>query len=328
MTINTKSVLAGHRLQEAVDAWQQDGKRRGFTPAALVLRGQRVETLAWFAATAGVEDWPAVTPGLLADWTDWMDMSVNSRWTYNGYIQVARAFLHWYQEHVGPLPLLAGRSLPSVLPKVKAAVDTVQPLTRDEIRRLLKAPDPTHWVEWRDLILMKLFFDTGLRAREGLWLHTDDIIGDRHLIRIRATSAKGGRERYVPMSGIVETELRKWLAKRFGGQVVACPWVFPRAVLWRTEPRPLMPHSWRARFSLYAKRAGLPPQAHPHSLRHTFAVHYLAAGGDVFSLQAILGHSSLSTTRRYVNPAALEDLVQKARQYSVVAGGEAGRGRA
>jgi len=329
MTYDFRTALAVNSrvLQDAVDAWQADGKWRGFTPAALALRGQRVGALVQFVASTGVQDWPEMTPGHLVDWVDHLALGVRSRWTLNGYIQAARAFLHWYERMIAPLSGLEGRPIPDVLPKVRAAVDTVHPLTKEEIRRLLKAPDPKEWVEWRDLTLLKLFLDTGLRAREGLWLQLEDLIWDRHLLRIRSSSAKGGRERYVPMSVAVEGDLRRWVSKRFGGEAVDCPWVFPRAVLWRTEPRPLTPHSWRARFAHYARRAGLPTDAHPHSLRHTFAVQYLAAGGDVFSLQAILGHASLATTRRYVNPAALEDLVLKARERSVVAGALADGGR-
>ena len=309
-------------LMAAVEAWQADGTRRGFTPAALALRGQRVGHLVQFLTTYPVSSWDAIPAEALQDWLAWLDIQELSDWTRNGYVQSARAFLHWYQENVGPLVGLDGRDPTRVLPKVRAAVDTVKPLSAEEVRRLLKAPNPTKWVEWRDSVLLKLYLDTGLRAREGLWLHVDDIVWDRHLIRVRRTSAKGGRERFVPMSAALERALRQWLTKRFDGARTTCDWLFPKAVLWHTRPEPLTPHAWRSRFALYAKRAGLPAGAHPHTLRHTFAVHYLNQGGDVFSLQAIMGHSSLNTTRRYLNPAALQDLVVKARAYSLVAATE------
>lgn len=312
------------RLSASVARWQADGMRRGYTAGALRLRGQRVGRLVRFLALYPVPSWDAVEEGDLQDWLIWLDIQDISGWTYNGYVMAARAYLHWHIEHEGPLASLGTKDPTQVLPKKRAAIDTVKPLTAAEVSRLLKAPDPAKWVEWRDSILLKLYLDTGLRAREGLWLKLDDIIWDRHLLRIRSTSAKGGRERYVPMTEAVEKALRRWLAKRFAGAPTNCEWVFPKAVLWRTEPQPLTPHGWRARFAIYAKRAGLPVDAHPHSLRHTFAVHFLNQGGDVFSLQAIMGHSSLTTTRRYINPSALEGLVVKARAYSLVARSEGG----
>lgn len=325
MTLKEQADQNRVRMNASVERWQVDGQRRGYTAGALRLRGQRVASLVNFLALYPVPSWDAVEEGHLQDWLIWLDIQDISGWTYNGYVVVARAYLHWHMEHEGALASLGTKDPTKVLPKSRTPIDTVKPLTSAEVSRLLKAPDMAKWVEWRDSVLLKLYLDTGLRAREGLWLRVDDVIWDRHLLRIRSSSAKGGRERFVPMTEAVEKALRRWLAKRFAGAPNSCEWLFPKAVLWRTEPQPLTPHGWRARFAIYAQRAGLPVDAHPHSLRHTFAIHYLAQGGDVFSLQAIMGHSSLNTTRRYVNPSALESLVAKAREFSLVARSEGGR---
>jgi integrase/recombinase XerC len=114
-------------------------------------------------------------------------------------------------------------------------------------------------------------------------------------------TGKGNKQRVVPLLPVVVTAIDDYLA--------SCPWrgdaaspLFRGARGGRLNPRLVQLQMQRLRPLL-----GLPESATPHALRHSFATHLLAGGGDLRAIQELLGHASLSTTQRYtaVDAAAL-----------------------
>lgn len=152
-------------------------------------------------------------------------------------------------------------------------------LTWEQIRRLLAAA-PSR----RDRAFMLLVLDTGLRLGEAARLQP----GDVQLDVVRVLGKVGVRQ--LPCSPAVVRELLPHLP-------------------WRATAHGLQLAVRRA-----ARSAGLGPVG-PHALRHSFAVHYVLRGGDVFSLQRILGHSSIETTRVYVELAG-SDVAAQHRRFS------------
>ncbi len=198
-----------------------------------------------------------------------------------------RAFLRFLERHHGienaALALLstppAGRSVP-------------RPLSESEIRRLLLqdgAGRPPDWIALRDRALFLLLYGCGLRIGEALAITTADW-GRGEVLRV---VGKGGRERVVPVLPVVREAVARYLAA-----LPVAP--APEEPLFRSRRhRPLSARSVQARMMALRRRLGLPETLTPHALRHSFATHLLQEGADLRSIQALLGHASLSTTQIY-----------------------------
>lgn len=136
--------------------------------------------------------------------------------------------------------------------------------------------------------------DTGMRLSEVASLK----VGDVDLIEGRCrVVGKGGRERVVPIGRRTRKALRGWFSSRRLGSVTSAPlFVGPHGLSLSARGIHQLVHR-------LARRAGIETRCSPHVLRHTFARAFLTNGGDVFSLQRILGHSprSIQVTRRYVD---------------------------
>jgi integrase/recombinase XerD len=168
-----------------------------------------------------------------------------------------------------------------------------QPLTREEVARLLAAPAGDSAAALRDRALLELMYACGLRASEAIALELADVDLRSGALRARG---RGPRERFVPIGTAAARALAAYLGR---GR--------PRLVGERLEPRLFLNHrgSGLTRQGLYkivrrhARSAGLDGRMSPHTLRHTFAVHLLAGGCDIRSLQEMLGHADLATTQLY-----------------------------
>jgi len=149
-------------------------------------------------------------------------------------------------------------------------------LERHEVEALLEAVDDPYW-----RALFRLLVNTGLRISELLSLTEKDISISAGLARIRVRG-KGNKERVIVTSSDVVLD-----AMREG--------VFSKKVSARTIQR---------RLKAYAEKAGIQKKITPHTLRHTFAILLLESGVPVNTIQASLGHESLSTTGIYLKIAS------------------------
>lgn len=135
-------------------------------------------------------------------------------------------------------------------------------------------------------------YAAGLRASEAVGLKLRDIDSSRMVMRVE--HGKGGKDRYVMLSAQLLTILRTyWRLAR------PANWMFPG----RDETRPIDPQTLHAACRSACAAAGLDKRVTVHTLRHSFATHLLEAGTDIRIIQALLGHSNLSTTARYTRVA-------------------------
>ena len=149
------------------------------------------------------------------------------------------------------------------------------------------------WVGKRDRALLSLLYGAGLRIGEALGLDRDDLpAGD--MLRVRG---KGGKERMVPLLPEVRSRLEDYLAHCPHGATADAPGGGPLFV--GVRGRRLNPGIVQAMVRDVRRRLELPETATPHALRHSFATHLLGGGGDLRTIQELLGHASLSTTQRY-----------------------------
>jgi len=174
-------------------------------------------------------------------------------------------------------------------PRIKKSLP--RPLSEvDAARTLAQAGE--HDVEWlaaRDVALLTLLYGAGLRISEGLSLKR----GDVPLGRALTVLGKGRKERSVPVLPAVAEAIDDYAAKIPFVGAKSTPLFLSR------RGRPMSPREAQLLMQNLRGRLGLPEKATPHALRHSFATHLLANGGDLRSVQELLGHASLSTTQTY-----------------------------
>ena len=183
---------------------------------------------------------------------------------------------------------LRGPRLAKTLPK---------PLTIESAKRLpdadLRAAEPREtWVLARDAAVLALLYGAGLRISEALALTPADL-ADAHSSGSMRVTGKGGKTRMVPVLPQV--------AKAAADYVALCPYVLkPDGPLFvGARGGPLSPRIIQLAMQSLRGALGLPDSATPHALRHSFATHLMARGGDLRAIQELLGHASLSTTQIY-----------------------------
>ncbi|GAP05917.1 site-specific recombinase XerD [Anaerolinea thermolimosa] len=190
------------------------------------------------------------------------------------------------------------------LTKPRFAYREILPLSEDEVKALLKAVERTtpsqgkrksftmpRATAHRDRAIIMLLLDTGIRASELCRLTVKDIDLNNGTITVRPhLSGVKSRPRVIPIGNATQKALWLYLARRNEND---------GALFFTREGRPFDRVSLRHLLVRLGDRAGV-QNVHPHRFRHTFAIQYLRNGGDVFTLQRILGHSTLKMVEHYL----------------------------
>jgi site-specific recombinase XerD len=163
-----------------------------------------------------------------------------------------------------------------------------EPLSRSEIARLLEAPRVT-----KHRVLLMTAYGGGLRVSELVHLKLADIHSQRLLIRVN--QGKGSKDRYTLLSPRLLEELRIYW-RQYRPRV----WLFTGA----DRRGPLAVGSAQKVFDRAKERAGIQHGRGIHSLRHSFATHLLEAGVNLPTIQRLMGHTSLTTTAKYLHVTA------------------------
>jgi integrase/recombinase XerD len=189
--------------------------------------------------------------------------------------------------------------LPNTLP---------EPLSEEEIERVLKACLDDALERLRNFAMLMLFLDTGIRLDELVNLKLSKIdfaVGEM------AVFGKGRKERKVPVGTQAKKALMDYVTLQRPDPVNPQD---EDQVFLNADGYPMTREAVEKVFQRVKKAAGV-AKFHPHACRHTFSVRYLMNGGDAFSLQKILGHTTLEMTRRYVNLAS-GDVKEMHRRFS------------
>lgn len=160
------------------------------------------------------------------------------------------------------------------------------------------------WIGLRNKSILMLLYGCGLRISEALNLNFEDINENDYLI----IKGKGNKERMVPLMDYVKNDIENYIHECPKNFMKDDP-LFVGKRLDRLSPRIIQYVLEKIRHNL-----SLPETATPHALRHSFATHLLDSGGDLRTIQELLGHSSLSTTQKYtkVETEKLYDAYSKA----------------
>jgi len=180
------------------------------------------------------------------------------------------------------------------LPKAEKKLPLV--LTRQQVEELLAAPlrVPKHqsapiWMPQRDVAIMELFYSSGLRLMELSLLDVADLDIYTESVRV---FGKGRKERVCPVGAPALEAVSRY---RAAANVHSGP-LFINKARRRISSRSI----WLI-LKRYLHHTSIPIALSPHKLRHSFATHLLDNGADLRSVQALLGHASLSTTQIYTH---------------------------
>ncbi len=217
-------------------------------------------------------------------------------------LSAIKSFTRWLADRSGAdaTALLAARA-----PRHRRKLP--RPLSEDAARAVLADVGEgarEDWIAARDEAVVTLLYGCGLRISEALGLRG----ADHPLPDTLRITGKGGKERLVPVLPAARAAVARYVA--------LCPLDLNRdGPLFRgARAGPLSPRLVQLAMERARARLGLPADATPHALRHSFATHLLAAGGDLRAIQDLLGHASLSTTQGYtaVDSARLMEVYARA----------------
>jgi integrase/recombinase XerD len=176
----------------------------------------------------------------------------------------------------------------------KAPRKVINTLISDQVNKLLRVIPRKEHTGYRDHAIVITLYGTGLRSSELTTIRTGDVNFETGQIRIMG---KGAKERYVYASANVYKVLFKYYHR--WRPSVTSDYLFVHG-----NGLPLSRFYLAHRLQTYGKKAGIQGiRCSPHTFRHSFAVNYLRNGGDTFTLQRILGHSTLEMTRHYAEVA-------------------------
>ena len=189
-------------------------------------------------------------------------------------------------------------------PKLKKSLP--RPINVDLAIQVIKQAEEIEgekWIGLRNKAILILLYGCGLRISEALSLNYDDVQNEDHIL----IKGKGEKERIVPMMPYIKKGIENYL-EACPKEIISGEALFIGKRFSRLSPRIIQYALEKIRTAL-----SLPETATPHALRHSFATHLLDSGGDLRTIQELLGHSSLSTTQKYtkVETSKLLDIYKK-----------------
>lgn len=214
------------------------------------------------------------------------------------YVRTIKTFFNWLHSE--------GYTKESRLERLKtprAPQKLIDPLSQEETALVLSTLDPQASWGARDFAIVVLALDTGLRLSELVGADMKDLHLEEGYVKVMG---KGQKERIVPFGGSAQKALMKYIY-HFRPEPVS-----EEKVFLHLDGTPMTPLALQLVLRRAAHASGV-GRLHAHLLRHTFAVNYLMNGGDVFTLQQILGHTTLEMVRHYVNLASAHVMTQHKR---------------
>ena len=224
-------------------------------------------------------------------------------------IATLRSFFKWAVRHklssLNPMVAIRTPRQTKRLPKA---------ITIEQVEQLLSAPDEKDVLGTRDRAILQTLYSTGLRVSELVGLTFADVDFEQKVLRVKG---KGNKDRLVPLGQRALDTMGRYVERlrtdpRFASVLKGEADKTPLFI--NKHGKRLSSRSVRRKLDKYLGQVGLDSSISPHTLRHTFATHLLDNGADLRSVQALLGHQSLSTTQVYTHLSGqrLRDAYDKA----------------
>lgn len=249
-----------------------------------------------FAGDIDIKD---ITPELVRKWRLWLNrLGTNTsdelgKTTLNYHLIALRSFLKFCAKY--DIPALGKDKIE--LARTKRSQVTF--LNEDELARLFSQPDITKSNGLRDRAILELLFSSGLRVSELVGLDRDHINLKRREFMVRG---KGQKDRPIFISPHAAEWITAYLSTRDDNtRPLFVRYSGRKTIDLSGNYHRLTARSIQRLVSRYALLAGITKHVSPHTLRHSFATDLLMNGADLRSVQAMLGHSNISTTQVYTH---------------------------
>ncbi len=213
------------------------------------------------------------------------------------YVRALRGFFSWLHREG-----YTGENRLAQLKPPKAPRRLAEVLKDGEVTRVLACLSPDTPTGCRDRAILITLLDTGLRLREVAGIRMPEAHIDEAYLKVMG---KGAKERIVPIGDMAQKALVRYV-HHFRREPVTPE---DDHLFVSLDGRAMTSEAVQLMVKRVARKSGV-ERLHPHLCRHTFATNYLVNGGDVFTLQQILGHTTLEMVRRYVNIASAHVRVQ------------------
>jgi integrase/recombinase XerC/integrase/recombinase XerD len=273
--------------REALRTFDADLRRRGAAERTRRAYGTDAAELAAWATAQGLAPAEVGYPALRR-WAARLSQRGAAPRTLARKLASVRSFFRTLVEHgeiaANPADLMPAPKLPQRLPRTMKPAD---------VAKLLEAIPASTPLELRDRALFELAYASGLRAEELVDLELTSVDFDGEQVRVEG---KGAKTRFVPVGEVALRTLAAYLER---GRPALTAVDGQPALFLSKSGRRLSTSDVRRRLRSWARHAGAQAGVHPHALRHSFATHLLEGGADLRSIQALLGHASLSTTQVY-----------------------------
>ena len=274
----------------------------------------RLQCFTWFCQHNNIPDEPAKLSTHHVRKFLWYLASTPNRWdgnstsarkpasqaTVNHYYRVLHSFFGWLQQE----DLIDNNPLSSMKPP-KLEKKIVQALNLREVDALLNLCSSKTYLDVRNRAILMMLLDSGMRVSELVSLRLDDVDVNTGSILVRR--GKGGKQRVVRIGTKAQKALWRYRT--------LCRHDSSDRLFLGQGGEPLGVTGIKLMIRRLGKKAGV-HGVHVHRLRHTFAISFLRAGGDVFSLQYLLGHSTLVMTQRYLQSLNADDALDAHRRCS------------
>lgn len=224
--------------------------------------------------------------------------------TVNIRLRTLRCYLKWlYSEG------LTKEDISTKLKLVKVPKDTIQPLSPSEVKKIFKVLDLSSYADYRDFCIMLVMLETGVRVNEASNIMLSDVNRKLRLLTVRSETSKTREERHLPVSAKTMKYLERLITiAKANGELH----LFNSTLGGRVATMTIIKN-----FDKYGKRAGINSRCTPHIYRHTMAVNSVKAGMDIFTLQKLLGHANITTTRQYIQ-LNTDDLISSHSKVNVI----------
>lgn len=224
--------------------------------------------------------------------------------TINNYIRNLKVFFNFCKEE-----RIISKNPTERIKLLKNNRKAKDQIDDEEFKRLIRYLDTTKFYEFRDYVIIQLIMDTGMRIGECLSLTVEDLDINGRAIFLRAETTKGRKDRYVFYSYTMSKLLKRWL--QYKDRYIETDLLFCTK-----KGTKLMVQNFEKNFKNYVKRANIDKNITAHSLRNNYARRFLLAGGDIFTLSRLLGHSSVTITEKAYADVTAEDIRKNYQRFS------------
>lgn len=277
-------------FSEAIDSFINNGKIKGLSDRTLFTYNHELNRLNLHLSDMGVDtsDIRNVTTAHYERFvTDLIDGGY-ARTTINMRLRTAKIFANycvWKK--------LISENVVSEVPDLKKRKEVGPTFTKSQLKRILASPNVSTFEGLRDLTIMTMFSDTGIRLSELQAIRIHDIVFADKALNVQRT--KNGYARRIPLTKRLNELLKLYLQIRGTDD--------SRALLFvKSDDTGISQVTIQYQIREHGRRSGVinEVQCSPHVFRRTFAKFKIQAGVDIFTLQALMGHSDISELRNYV----------------------------